>query len=181
MSLTDDIYRELLDGLQKGLDWPKFIAKYSNSKGPLYNAIRRFFTEVEPKIAALNEEESRVQSELEQAGLTLNSLDQKIKEAESNIVSLEDRQNSLNEQVSILEAKLAAKSELVQHLAEFEKLGFDSERLSQLQEALKEIGMRHGLRGQQTVDKFFDDLKDYGSVLGAELQLQGFQTQIETK
>jgi len=41
--------------------------------------------------------------------------------------------------------------------------------------------MRHGLRGQQTVGKFFDDLKDYESVLEAEVQLEGLQTQIETK
>ena len=167
MSLTDKIYRELCDGLGKDLDWQQFIAKYSASKGPLYNAIRRFFTEVGPKIVALNEEKSRVQSELEQAGLTLDSLDQRKKEAESNITSLEDRDNVLNGQVKTL--------------AELGKLGFDSERLRQLEKALKEIGMRHGLRGQQTVDKFFDDLKDYESVLEAELQLKGLQTQIETK
>ena len=39
MSLTDDIYGELLDGLEQGLDWPNFLAKHSASKGPLYNAI----------------------------------------------------------------------------------------------------------------------------------------------
>ena len=38
MSLTDEIYLELLDGLEKGLDWQRFLAKYSTSKGPLYNA-----------------------------------------------------------------------------------------------------------------------------------------------
>jgi len=181
MSLTDDIYRELSDGRDEGLDWQQFITKYSNSKGPLYNAIRRFFTEVGIKIAALNEENNRVQSELDQAGLRLDSLDQKIKEAKSNIVSLEDKENSLNEQVSILETELAEKSELAKCLAEIERLGFNTERLSQLQQTLKEIGMKHGLKGQEAVGKFFDDLKDYESVLGAEVQLKGLQTQIETK
>jgi len=181
MSLTDDIYRELSDGLEKGLDWSQFLAKHSTSKGPLYNAIGRLFTEVEFKIRALNEERNRVQSELDQAGLRLDSLGQKIKEGESNIASLEDRENVLNGQVETLEAKLAEKSGLVKHLEDLEKLGFDSERLRQLEEALKKIGMRHGLLGQQTVDKFFDDLKDYESVLGAELKLKGFQTQMETK
>jgi DNA repair exonuclease SbcCD ATPase subunit len=181
MSLTDEIYRELWDGLEKNLDWSQFLAKHSASKGPLYTAIGRFFTEVGPKIVALNEEKRLVQSKLDQAGLTMDSLDQKIKEAKSNIASLEDREDVLNGQVETLEAKLAEKSELVKHLAELEKLGFDSERLRQLQEVLKEIGMKHGLRGQQTVDKFFDDLKDYESVLEAELRLKGLQTQIETK
>ena len=181
MSLTDEIYLELCDGLGKGLDWQQFLAKHSASKGPLYNAIGRFFTEVELKIRALNEERNRVQSELDRAGLRLDSLDQKIEEAESNIASLEDRENVLNGQVETLGVKLAAKSELVKHLAELEKLGFDSERLRQLEESLKEIGMKHGLKSKEAVGKFFDDLKDYESVLGAELQLKGFQTQIETK
>lgn len=181
MSLTDEIYIELLDGLEKGLDWQQFLAKHSTSKGPLYSAIGRFFTEVEPKIVALNEEKSRVQSELDQAGLTLDSLDRKIKEAESNFASLEDRKNVLNEQVETMETKLAEKSELAEHLAELGKLGFDSERLKQLQEALREIGMRHGLKSKEAVGKFFDALKDYEAVLGAELQLKGLQTQIETK
>jgi len=33
MSLTDEIYLELLDGLENNLDWQQFIAKYSASKG----------------------------------------------------------------------------------------------------------------------------------------------------
>jgi len=181
MSLTDDIYRELLDGLQKGLDWPKFIAKYSKSKGPLYNAIGRFFTETGIKIAALNEEKSRAQSELDRAGLTLDSLDQKIKEAESNIASLEDRENVLHGQVETLEVKLAEKSELAKHLAELERLGFNIERLSLLRDALREIGAKHGLKSTEAASKFFGDLKDYEAVFGAELQLKGLETKIETK
>ena len=181
MSLTDEIYRELLDGLEKKLDWQQFIAKHSASKGPLYNAIGLFFTEVGPKIVVLNEEKSRVQSELDQAGLTLDSLDQRKKEAESNIISLENRENILNGQVETLETKLTEKSGLSKHLADLEKLGFGSERLRQLEEALKEIGTRHGFKGKETVSKFFDDLKDYDLVLEAELQLKGLQPQIETK
>ncbi len=46
MSFTEDIYRELSDGLGKDLDWQQFLVKHSSSKGPLYNAIGRFFTEV---------------------------------------------------------------------------------------------------------------------------------------
>jgi len=181
MSLTDEIYRELLDGLENNLDWQQFLAKHSASKGPLYNAIGRFFTEVGPKIAALNEEGNRVQSELDQAGLTLDSLDQKIKEAESNITSLEDRENVLNGQVETLETELAKKSELAKYLAELERLGFNIERLNLLRDTLRQTGEKHGLNSKETVSKFFDDLKDYDLVLEAEVQLKGLQTQIETK
>lgn len=181
MSLTDEIYRELIDGLEKGLDWPKFLAKYKNSKGPLYNAIGRFFTEVEVKIRALNEEKSRVQDELNQAGLELDSLDQRKEEAESSILSIENRQNALTEQVETLENELAEKGELAKRLEEIERLGFNTEKLNHLRGTLKEIGMKHGLKGQEAVGKFFDALRDYETVIGAELQLKGLETQIETK
>ena len=78
MSLTDEIYAELIDGLKRGLDWTRFVAKHSPSKGPLYNAIGRFFNDVGPKVRALSE----VQRELD-------SLEQKIKEAEGTLVRLE--------------------------------------------------------------------------------------------
>ena len=176
-TLTDEIYAELLDGLKTGLDWPHFLAKHSASKGPLYNAIGRFFSAIEPKVRVLNE----VQEKLDQAGLKLDSLDQRIKEAEGNLVSLEDRRNVLNEQIETLETKLAEKSEFIRQVGELGKLGFDIERLKQLREALTEIGAKHGLKAKEAVSKFFDDLKDYEAVLGAGLLLQGLQTQIETK
>lgn len=177
VSLTDEIYAELVDGLKTGLDWTHFLAKHNASKGPLYNAIGRFFNELEPKVKAANE----VRVQLDQAGPKLESLDEKIKEAESDVARLEDTKNTLNHEIGTLETKLGEKTELARHLAELGKLGFDLERLRQLQETLAEIGMKHGLKGKQAVTKFFDDLKDYGAIVGAELQLRGLQTQIETK
>ena len=58
LSLTDEIYAELMDGLKTGLDWTHFLAKHSASKGQLYNAIGRFFGDMEPKVKALNEPKS---------------------------------------------------------------------------------------------------------------------------
>jgi len=54
-SLTDEIYAELVDGLKTGLDWTQFLAKHGASKGPLYNAVGRFFNDLEPKVRVLNE------------------------------------------------------------------------------------------------------------------------------
>ncbi len=181
MSLTDEICLELWDGLEKGLDWQQFLAKHSASKGPLYNALARVMAEGETRIAALNERRTKLQEDVNQSGLTLDSLDRKTKEADSNIVSLENRTNALSEQVETLETKLTEKSELAKHLAELGNLGFDSERLRQLREALKDIGMRHGLKGKEVVSKFFDTLEDYEVVFGAEMLLEGLQTQIETR
>ncbi len=185
MSLTDEIYAELVDGLKTGsLDWTAFTAKHRASKGPLYNAIGQFIRDMEPKVRALSEVQAKLDAsglKLDQAGLTLNSLDQRIKEAEGSLAPLEDRRNTLNQQIETFETKLAEKSELVMYLAGLGKLGFDTERLRQLQGALREIGAKHGLKGKEAVSKFFDDLKDYEAVLEAEALLQGLQTQIETK
>ena len=181
MSLTDEIYYELMDALEKGLDWQQFLVKYSASKGPLYNALGRVMTEVEAKIRALSEKKAKLQEEVNQAGLRLDYLNQQIKEAESNVARLEDTENGLNDQIETLETGLAEKSELARHIAELGKLGFDIERLRQLKDALTEISAKHGLKGKEAVSKFFDDLKDYEALLGAELQLKGLQTQIEKK
>jgi len=180
MSLTDDIYHELLNRLGNNLDWQQFLAKHSASKGPLYNAIGRFFTEKGVEIIALNEKRNQAQSELDQAGLELDSLDRKKKEAESNIASLENRENTLNEKVKTLETDLAKKSELIKHLEGLERLGFDVERLNLLRDALRQAGEKHGLNIKDTVSKFFGYLKDYDLVLEAEVKLKGLQTQIET-
>jgi len=122
-----------------------------------------------------------VQAKLDAAGLTLDSLDQQIKEAESGLAPLEETKNALNEGIETLESKLTGKSELLEHAGELEKLGFDIERLRQLKDALTEIGAKSGLKGKEAVSKFFNDLKDYEGVLGAELQLKGLQTQIGTQ
>jgi len=178
LSLTEQTYAELVDGLKTGsLDWTAFTAKHRASKGPFYNALGRFFHDMEPKVKALGE----VQTKLDQGGLKLDSLDQQIKEAESSLAPLEETKNALNEGIETLETKLTEKNELLEHAGELEKLGFDTERLRQLKDALTEIGAKHGLKGKEAVSKFFNDLKDYEGVLGAELQLKGLQTQIETK
>jgi len=75
VSLTEQIYAELVDGLKTGMDWTQFLAQHGTSKGPLYNAIGRFFNDMEPKARALSE----VQTSLDQAGLKLDSLARQIK------------------------------------------------------------------------------------------------------
>ncbi|MBA7485547.1 hypothetical protein ES707_21095 [subsurface metagenome] len=177
VSLTDEIYTELVAGLKTGLDWTQFLAQHGASKGPLYNAIGRFFNDMEPKARALGE----VQASLDQAGLKLDSLGREIKEAEGNIAQLEGKENTLNEQIETLEMKLAEKSESIKKVGDLEKHGFDTERLMQLQENLVEIGAKYGFKGKEAVSKFFHTLKDYEAILGAESQLKGLQAQIETR
>ena len=185
VSLTEQIYAELMDGLKTGsLDWTAFTAKHRASKGPLYNAVGQFIRDMEPKVRELAAVQAKLGDaglKLDEAGLTLDELDRRIKEAESGLAPLEETKNALNEGIETLETKLAEKNNLLEHAGELEKLSFDIERLRQLREALTEIGAKSGLKGKEAVSRFFDDLKDYEGVLGAELQLKGLQTQIETK
>jgi len=177
LSLTDEIYSELVDGFKLGLDWTAFIAKHGASKGPLYNALGRFFNDLEPKVRELG----AVQTKLDDAGLALDSLNQNIKEAESSLAPLEDRKSTLNEQIETLETKLAEKSEFMKHVGELGKFGFDTERLRRLQDTLREIGAKTGLKGKEAVSKFFDELKDYEAKTGFEQEIHRFETIIRTK
>jgi len=177
LSLTDEIYNELVDGLKIGLDWTQFLAKHGASKGPLYNAVGRFFNDLEPKVRELG----AVQAKLDAAGLLLDSLDQRIKEAEDSLAPLEDRKNALNEQIETLETKLAEKGEFMKHVGELGKFGFDTERLRRLQDTLREIGAKTGLKGKEAVSKFFDELKDYDAKTGFEQEIHRFETIILTK
>ncbi len=177
LSLTDKIYQELVDGLKIGLDYTHLQAKYSANKSSFYSAFGRFIRDMEPKVRALGE----VQEKLDSAGLTLNQLDQQIKEAESSLAPLEDRRNILNGQIETLETKLAEKSEVMKHVGELGKLGFDIERLRQLKEALTEIGAKSGFKGKEAVTKFFSDLLDYDAKTGFEREVQRLETITETK
>ena len=182
LSLTEQIYAELVDGLKTGelagkSEWTAFIAKHSASKGPLYNAIDRFLHDMGPKVQEL----AAVQAKLDTAGLELDSLDQKIKEAESSLAPLEETKNALNEGIETLESKLTEKNELLEHAGELEKLGFDTERLRQLRETLSEIGAKHGLKGKEAVSKFFAELKDYDAKTGFEREIQRLETITGTK
>ena len=177
VSLTEQIYAELVDGLKTDMDWTQFLAQHGASKGPLYNAIGRFFNDMEPKARALGE----VQVSLDQAGFRLDQLDREIKEAEGKIAPLEERRNVLNEETETLEAKLAEKNELLKHAGELEKHGFDTERLGQLKDTLADIGAKHGLKGKEAVAKFFDELKDYDAKTGFQGEIQRLEIITGTK
>jgi len=175
-SLTEEIYQKLVGGLGDS-DWHVFLAKHGKSKGPLYNAFGRFVNEMEPRVRELNE----VQAKLNEAGLKLDSMDQAIKQKEGSIAPLEQKQNALNEQNEIREKEIAEKSEIVEHIGQLEKLGFDIGKLSQLQESIKEIGAEQGLSTKQAINKFFTDLKDYDTKVGFELEIKRLKTIANTR
>ncbi len=183
-SLTNKIYQELVDGLKTGLDWPHFLAEYGASKGPLYNAVGRFFNDLEPKVRVLNE----VQTQLDQAGLKLNQLNQEISETDKavqtknhDLALLEEKGNTLKKQTEVLESKLDQKSAPLKRLQELEKLGFGEERLKVLTTTLAQMGTKRGLKRDEAVNTFFAELKDYDAKTGFEQEIQRLETIIRTK
>ena len=184
-TLADTIYQELVDGLTTGdLNWTHFIAKYGASKGLLYNAIGRFFRDMEPEVRALNE----AQAKLDEARLQLKSLNQKIKEADKvikgknqDIVGLEEKQDTLKNQIEALETNLAQKNETLDRLKELEKQDFGKEKLEALHTTLAEIGSKRGFKPEEVVNTFFAELKDYDTKIGFEQELQRLAAVTETK
>lgn len=188
MSLTENIYSELIAGLEKGLDWQQFLAKYGNSKGPLYNAHSKLFSEIPAKITALNEERKRTQQDLDEVGLRLNRLNQKINEADKtiqaknrDILVLEEKENTLKKQIEVLKGDLGQKSKLSEQLQELEKSGFGEERLKTLRITLIEMGAKRGLKRNEAVNAFFAELGDYDAIQGFTQELQRLDAIISIK
>ena len=189
VSLTDEIYQALMDGLKTGelaskLEWTAFIAKHSASKGPLYNAIDRFFHDMGPKVQELNE----VQASLNQAGLRLDQLDREVSEADKAIQAkkhdlalLEEKENTLKKQTEVLESNLEQQSAPLERLQELDKLGFGEERLKVLTTTLTQMGTKRGLKRDEAVNTFFAELKDYDAIQGFTQELQRLETVIRTK
>ncbi|MBA7634658.1 hypothetical protein ES703_42248 [subsurface metagenome] len=189
ISLTDEIYGELVDGLKTGelaskLEWTAFIAKRSASKGPLYNAIDRFFHDMGPKIQELNE----VQASLDQAGIRLDQLDREISEADKAIQAknhdlalLEEKENTLKKQTEVLQDNLEQQSAPLERLQKLDDLGFGEERLKVLTATLAEMGTKRGLKRDESVNTFFAELKDYDAIQGFTQELQRLETIIRTK
>ncbi len=184
VTLTDEIYAELGDGLKTGLDWAHFLAKHGASKGPLYNAIGRFFNDMEERVRTLSE----VRAKMDEAGLKLDSLDQKIKEAgkavqtkNHDLALLEEKENTLKKQTEVLESNLEQKSAPLKRLQELGKLGFGEEKLKALCATLTEIGTKRGLKRDEAVNTFFAELKDYDAKTGFEQEIHRLETITRTK
>jgi chromosome segregation ATPase len=175
-TLADTIYQELVDGLTTGdLNWTHFIAKYGASKELLYNAIGRFFRDMEPEVRALNE----AQAKLGEARLQLKSLNQRIKEADKvikgknhDIVGLEEKHNTLKKQIEALEGNLAQKDKTLERLQQLERLDFGKEKLETLYTTLGEIGSKRGLKPEEAAKTFLAELKDYDTKIGFKQEIQ---------
>jgi len=183
-ALSDTIYQELLNGLKTGdLVWTHFIAKHGTSKGSLYDAIGRFFRDMEAEARTLNDAQTRAgEAEVRLRSLRqrIEGADKTIKDKSRDIARLERKQGTLKKKAEALEVKVVDKDEIIQGLRELEKLGFGKDRLYALHATITEIANKRGLKSGEAADAFFGDLKDYDAMIGSEQELRRLSAATET-
>ncbi|GAH68957.1 unnamed protein product, partial [marine sediment metagenome] len=95
---------------------------------------------------------------------------ERIEEGEQVIREVEEREESAREQLTQIDQQVNANAQLLRKAGELEKLGLDTARLSDLCTAVSGISVKHGLRRQDSPDRFFDELKEYDAALGFEAE-----------
>mgnify|MGYP001037531480 CR=1 FL=1 len=94
ISLSDKIYHELMAGLEQGLDYDEIRLKYENTKGSLYNALSRIFSDAHGKMSELS---SQIQAQKEI-----------LQENEARVKSLREEANKVQQAVEVRRQELAA-------------------------------------------------------------------------
>lgn len=115
-------------------------------------------------------------------------MNQKINEADGtmqgknrDITGLEEKENTLRQQIESLESDMEQKSKLLERLQELDKLGFGEKELEALHTTLAEIGSKRGIKPSEAVNGFFSELKDYDAKTGFGQEIQRLETITETK
>jgi len=158
MSLTEDIYHELKNGLWTGLDYDGLRLKYEKNKSSFYNALQMVFTDARAEITKLSSELKALKEKGDEEKAKLEGLaDQQAKavaEIEARrqeIEALEAQEQTLKAKIHELSAELDRSTGLLNQAEELEKMGFDSEKLQQLSDVTVEIGTKQGLKPDEAI------------------------------
>jgi chromosome segregation ATPase len=188
MTLTEEIYAELKNGLWTGLNYDGLRSKYEKSKGPFYNALQMVLAETAAEMTKLSSELKALREKGDEEKAKLSSLaDQQkkavdeIKARQQEIEALEGEAQAIKTKIQELNAELDASAGLQNRARELEKMGFDSEKLQRLRDIIVEIGTKQGLKPDEAIGRFFSDLRDYDTKAGFEREIQRLGTITETK
>ena len=94
MSLSDEIYHELMTGLEQGLDYDEIRLEYESTKGSLYNALTRVFSDVRSKLSELS--------------FQIQAQEKTVNENEVMMRSLQKEANEVEQAIEVKRQKLAA-------------------------------------------------------------------------
>lgn len=187
MTLTDEIYHELMDGLKNGVDYEQMRLKWKGSKGPFYNALQRFFADVAAELGKAFSDLNAALQKSGEAQQRLALLEAKERKIETEVKAKTDEKESLDQQtgdagkqLQKVNGELAAKKRLLNRAAELEEMGFGPNQLQQLHETLMAIGTKRGVKVKEATAAFFSDLKDYDAKVGFGREIQRLDTIAET-
>ncbi|MFQ5880654.1 MAG: hypothetical protein ACE5IZ_10850, partial [Dehalococcoidia bacterium] len=148
MGRRELIVQELSDAMDDPRAVDAVLRRHSDSKGVLYQALAEVLPIQEERLrrdagktAEARREKDTLQREAEALGARIEQLRQRE-------VELEEATHRLDEEIKSKGATLAGAAAL-------ERGGFTSERLEQLDEALRSIAVAHQAQPQQVVDLFF--------------------------
>lgn len=188
VTLTDEIRKELREGLRKGVKYEQIRVKFDRDKGPFYNAIETVFTDTGAEIESLASERDKIAGQVEKAKSELERIynenearERRATELEGRLSELEQMGESIQQKNEKLERELGSKAKLLEKAENIERLNFTVKKLEKLNEKIAEICAKMGIEPKESLDVFFRDLDSYDAKRGWELELQQLQTLIKTK
>lgn len=187
MTLTDEIYRELMDGLRTGVDYDKVRLKWEGSKGPFYNALQRVFADAATEVAQASSELNAALQASRESQQRAAALEAQERKAETELKATTDEKKLLGQQTATarkqlqkVNSQLTAKKRLLNQAGDLEEMNFGLKQLQQLHGTLVEIGTKRGLKPKEAIVGFFSDLEDYDAKVGFEREIQRLNTVAET-
>lgn len=187
MTLTDEIYRDLMDGLKTGMDYDKVRLKWETSKGPFYNALQRVFADIATELAKASSDLNAALQQTREAQQRVAALEVREKKTDIDLkaktdekASIEQQKESTTKQLRRVNSELVKKRGLLALAGELDEIGFGMRELRQLHAALVAIGTKRGLKAKEAAAVFFSDLKDYDAKVGFEREVQRLGTVSET-
>lgn len=178
-SLTEQIYLELMEGVEKQLDWDEVLAKYGKSKGPLYNAFSRALPQLRARCEELfaeisqgEEKRKELDKDVAQREERKKELDRALGDAETLLKKRKEAEAEAKERLSGYEREIQDKEALASSLSRLEESGFSPERLEELGKKVGEIGTSHQLAPDEAMNKFFDELKLWDESVGLEAEVE---------
>lgn len=178
-SLTEQIYLEIMEGVEKKVDWNELLDKYRKSKGPFYNAFSRALPQLRARCEKLfaeisqgEEKRKELDKDIAQSEERKRELDQAVNNTDARLKKLEEAEAEASERLSSYDEEIQGKKAMASSLTRVEESGFSPERLEELGKKVDEIGTGHGLSPDEAMSKFFDDLKLWSEKLGLEVEVQ---------
>lgn len=106
MSLTDEIYAELKNGLWTDLDYDGLRLKYEKNKGPFYNALQMVLAESGTEMTKLPSELKVLRGKVDEEKAKLKSLSDQQEEATDEIKARRQELKALEREEQTVKAKI---------------------------------------------------------------------------